>query len=95
MMAGPTGQLSFLLRAGTDCLPTPMNLCRWKYRSNSCPLCQSPDTTTAHTLNECQEALNQGLFCGDVTDSVLNSLVSQILSKIDNSTRMFADLPGK
>ena len=43
MLAGlPVGQLSFLLRAGADCLPTPMNLCCWNYRvSNSCPLCQS------------------------------------------------------
>ena len=28
MLAGlPVGQLSFLLRAGADCLPIPMNLC--------------------------------------------------------------------
>ena len=39
----PVGQLSFLLRAGADCLPTPMNLCCWNYRvSNSCPLANPP-----------------------------------------------------
>ena len=32
LIAGlPAGQLSFLLRAGADCLPTPLNLRRWKY----------------------------------------------------------------
>ena len=96
MLAGlPVGQLSFLLRAGADCLPTPMNLGRWNYRaSNSCPLCQFPNVTTALILNGCPEALNQGHFSLR-HDSVLNGLVSQILSKIDGSTRMFADLPGK
>ena len=75
MLAGlPVGQLSFLLRAGADCFPTPMNLCRWNYRvSNSCPLCQSPNATTAHILNECPEALNQGCFSWR-HDSVLNGL---------------------
>lgn len=73
MLAGlPVGQPSFLLRAGADCLPTPMNLCRWNYRmSNSCPLCQSSNATTAHILNECLEALNQGRFSWR-HDSVLN-----------------------
>ena len=91
----PVGQLSFLLRAGADCLPTPMNLCRWNYRvSKSCPLCQSPNATTAHILNGCPEALNQGRFTWR-HDSVLNGLFSQIISKIDSPTKMFADLPGK
>ena len=96
MLAGlPVGQLSFLLRAGADCLPTPMNLCHWNYRvSNSYPLCQSPNATTAHILNGCPEALNQGRFSWR-HDSVLNGLAYQILSKIDRSTKIFADLPGK
>ena len=39
----PAGQISFLIRAGTDCLPTPLNLRRWRYRVSSlCPLCNSP-----------------------------------------------------
>ena len=92
MLAGlPAGQLSFLLRAGADCLPT----CHWNYRvSNSYPLCQCPNAFTAHILNECPEALNQGRFSWR-HDSVLNCLVSQVLPKIDGSTKMFADLPGK
>ena len=88
MLAGlPVGQLSFLLRAGADCLPTPMNLCRWNYRvSNSFPLCQSPNATTAHMLNGCPKALIQGCFsCRH--HSVLNGLVSQVFSKIDGPSR--------
>jgi len=93
MLAGlAVGQLSLLLRAGADWLPTPMNLCCWNYRvSNSWPLCQSPNATTAHILNGSPEALNQGRFSWR-HDSVLNGLV---LPKIDGSTKMFADLPGK
>ena len=52
-----TGRLSFLLRAGANCLPTPMNLHCWNYRvSNCCPLCQSP---AAHIPNGYPEVLNQ------------------------------------
>ena len=56
----PAGQLSFLLRAGTDCLPTPMNLSRWKIHIDpSCCLCLSKLCTTNHILNCCPEALSQ------------------------------------
>jgi hypothetical protein len=38
----PAGQLSFLIRAGIDCLPTPVTLSRWKYQCvQSCKLCHS------------------------------------------------------
>ena len=48
----PAGRLSFLLRAGTDCLPTPLNLRRWRYKvSSSCPLCSSPSPIKVHTLS--------------------------------------------
>ena len=96
MLAGlPEGQLSFLLRAGADCLPTPLNLRRWKYRvSASCSLCSSSIPTTAHILNGCQEALVQGRYTWR-HDSVLNYLVSHVLSEIDPSTKIFADLPGQ
>ena len=95
LMGLPSKQLSFLLRAGADCLPSPMNLRRWKYRvSSSCPLCSSPNATTAHILNGCPEALNQGRFTWR-HDSVLKCLLSQTVSKIDDYTEIFADLPGK
>ena len=38
----PHGKLSFLLRAGSDSLPHPANLCRWNIQCVSkCPLCSS------------------------------------------------------
>ena len=30
----PAGQLSFLLKAGTNTLPTPLNLKRWRYKTD-------------------------------------------------------------
>ena len=55
----PAGQLSFLIRAGIDCLPTPMTLSRWKYQCDtSCKLCHSPRCTTHHILNYCPTSLN-------------------------------------
>ena len=38
----PAGQLSFLLRAGSDTLPTPLNLRQWKLQTEACcDLCSS------------------------------------------------------
>ena len=37
----------------------------------------------------------QSHCCASVLVLVLNGLVSQVLSKTDGSTKMFADLPGK
>ena len=42
MFGLPEKQLSFLLHAGCDTLPTLMNLARWKMITNPvCALCQS------------------------------------------------------
>ena len=50
----PAGQLSFMLKAGADCLPTPLNLCRWRIQTDpKCPLCLWPKPTSAHILNGC------------------------------------------
>ena len=90
----PSGQLSFILRAGMDCLPTPLNLKRWKYRSDpSCPLCGSSQATSLHILNGCPTALNQGRYTWR-HDSVLNSIASVIKSEISPPTLLYADLPG-
>ena len=35
MFSLPAGQMSFMIRAGIDCLPTPVNLCRWKIQSDT------------------------------------------------------------
>ena len=59
----PAGQLYFLLQAGSDTLPTPPNLRRWKLRTEAhCDLRSSTSPTTLHILNACPVALNQGRY---------------------------------
>ena len=59
----PAGQLSFLLRAGIDCLPTPVTLSRWRYQcDSSCKLCHYSSCTVHHILNCCPASLNQGRY---------------------------------
>ena len=51
----PAGQLSFLLRAGSDTLPTPLNLKRWRLRVDAkCGLCGDCSPTVLHILNGCE-----------------------------------------
>ena len=68
------GQLSFTLKAGSDTLPTPVNLHRWKIQVGAkCQLCGSPRPTSSHVLNGCPVALNQGRYTWR-HDSVLSHL---------------------
>ena len=54
------GQLSFLLHAASDTLPTAVNLQRWSIQCEAkCLLCDSQRLTTAHILGSCPAALNQ------------------------------------
>ena len=88
------GQLSFLLRAASDTLPTPLNLSRWRYRSDSkCILCGSVHPTVLHILNACPTALNQGRFTWR-HDSVLKCLVHGIKTFLSKDEKLYADLPG-
>ena len=87
----PSGQLSFLLRAGSETLPTPMNLQRYKIQvSSHCKLCQRPQTTTGHILSACPEALEQGRYTWR-HDSVLLSLVRS-LGKVNPNIQIYADI---
>ena len=55
----PAKQLSFVLHAGCDTLPTPMNLARWNIIvSPVCSLCHSRQPTTNHILIGCSTALD-------------------------------------
>ena len=59
----PEKQLSFLLRAGCDTLPTPLNLACWNIIVGPvCSLCQSTQPTTNHVLTGCSMALDQGTY---------------------------------
>ena len=87
----PSGQLSSLLRAGFDTLPTPMNLQRYKIQvSSHCKLCQRPQTTTGHILSACREALEMGRYTWR-HDFVLLSLVRS-LGKAMPNIQIYADL---
>ena len=87
----PSGQLSFLLRAGSDILLMPMNLQRYKIQvSSHCKLCQRPQTITRHILSACPEALEQGRYTWRHY-SVLLSLVRS-LGKATLNIQIYADL---
>ena len=44
----PAGQLSFLLRASSDTLPTPLNLRQWRLKPDAkCPFCSNQWPTVA------------------------------------------------
>ena len=91
----PSGQLSFILRAGSDCLPTPLNLKRWNYQvSASCPLCSNRSPTTKHILSVCPTALEQGQFTWR-HDSILNHLLMFIDKHLTPDHKMYADLPNR
>ena len=88
----PAGHLSFLLKAGADCLPTPLNLRRWKVQTDqNCPICSSPHPTSFHILNWYETALSQGRYTWR-HDSVLQSLINSIKPFIDPQSSLFADM---
>ena len=93
----PSGQLSFLLRAGCDCLPSPINLRRWKIITESkCSLCSSPNPTSNHILSCCPSALEQGRYTWR-HDSTLLAIVSGIKAALASQSthhQVYADLPG-
>ncbi len=90
----PVGLLSFLLHAGSDSLPTPMNLRRWKIKHDAkCPLCDSPWCTTHHIPNGCPVALSQGRFTWR-HDCALKTLASALVRRIEPGEKLYVDLPG-
>ena len=90
----PEKQLSSLLRAGCDTLPTPMNLARWNIITDPrCALCQAPQPTTNHILTGCPAALDQGRYTWR-HDSVLQVLVHGLQQHLPGTFKLYADLPG-
>ena len=93
----PQGQLSFLLKAGSDTLPTTMNLRRMKTQCDSrCQLYHNPKPTTSVTSPipcSCTEALSQGRYTWR-HDSVLKCLCNSLKGYLDQSVVMYADIPG-
>ena len=90
----PEKQLYFLLRAGCDTLPTPMNLVRWNIITDPrCAFCQAPQPTTNHILTGCPAALDQGRYIWR-HDSVLQVLVYGLQQHLLETFKLYADLPG-
>ena len=54
-------QISFIIRATYDVLPTPKNLNQWFGEDPSCALCQTP-ATLRHILTGCKSSLSQGRY---------------------------------
>ncbi len=72
-------QISFLVRAIYDTLPTPVNLHRWGIRVDpTCKLCGQKGTM-AHILSGCKTALAQGRYrwCHDKVLTVLADILEQ------------------
>ena len=89
----PAGQLSFLLRAGSDTLPTPLNLRRWRLRPGTkCPLCGNLWPTVQHILNGCPVSLSQERYTWR-HDSALKILAQGLGKCLQPGERLFADLP--
>ena len=89
------GQLSFLLRASSDTLPTAVNLCRWKVQCSArCTLCASTRPTTAHVLSGCPAALTQNRYTYR-HNLALQCLAFQLINVLKDfpSIQVFADIP--
>ena len=86
------GQLSFILRCGSDTLPSPMNLHPWKIKLHShCPLCKTPQATVNHILNGCKIALEDGRYSWR-HDSILFKLTYFLESYVHSNFQVFSDL---
>ena len=90
----PSGQLSFMIRAASDTLPTPLNLIRWRYRTDpKCPLCRYHFPTTKHILNACPVALSLDLYTWR-HDSILRKLLVSLRQYLKDKGKLFGDLKG-
>ena len=88
------GQLSFLLQAGSDTLPTPLNLKRWRLRVDAkCGLCGDCSPTVLHILNGCPVALNQSRYTWR-HDSVLRKIDQSIRPQLSADESLYTGLWG-
>ena len=94
MQGLPAGLMSFLMRTGTDTLPTPLNPRQWRLRMDpSCPLCGYNQPTIHHILSNCPKALQQRRYTW-WHDYTLQTLAKSIKKHLANEPTFYADLPG-
>ena len=90
------GQLSFILHATSDTLPTSVNLKRWHIQCRvKCSLCGCTQPTTAHVLGGSPSSLKQGRFTYR-HNQVLHCLTVELTKVISEvgTISVYADLPG-
>ena len=87
----PGHQLSFVLNAVSDTLPSNANLVLWSKRScDKCPLCHQRQTLL-HVLNNCSVLL-QCRHYNQRHDSVLSLLYNAAINHLPHQFNIFADL---
>ena len=89
-------ELSFVLRAASDTLPTAVNLHCWHIKCDTkCTLCDSNRPTTAHILGGCTVALSQQRYTYRY-NQVLFTLVSKLTTIFSDCqvVSVYADLQG-
>ena len=88
------GQLSFLLRAASDTLPTAVNLRQWCVQSEvKCTLYDSTRPTTVHILGGIPVALTQQRYANRHNHHLLASKLKECLITI-HLFCVYADLQG-
>lgn len=71
--------ISFIIRATNDVLPSPKNLHLWYGQDPTCALCPTP-ATLKHILSSCKTSLTQGCYTWR-RNQVLKSLAAVLESK--------------
>ena len=90
----PAGQFSFILRAASGTLPTPMKLNHWRYKADpQCLHCSSPHSTTLHILNACPSALSKGRYTWR-HDSVLCQILDSLSLHLSSLGSLYGDIDG-
>ena len=95
MLGCHPGQLSFIICAASDTLPTAVNLQCWHIQCDAkCHICGCVQPTTVHILSGCPAALSQErlTYQHDQVFHCLASGLSEILAEL-NTIHVYADLP--
>lgn len=81
---------------GTNRLPTPLNLCRWRIKTDpKCPLCSWPKPTEMYVHPEwVYITLNQGRYTWP-TESVVHTIAKSLVPALSESESLPPDLPVK
>ena len=85
-------QISFIVRATYDVLPTPKNLNQWFGEDPSCALCQTP-ATLRHILTGCKTSLSQGRYTWR-HNQVLRQLAITLEGRRTTNNALPAPMPG-